>query len=113
MTTLFSKPLHKNDKVGRSALVDAGSAVDDNHDDSISTSRVPLWSRSMRTTTDVNKAPQQNWDNDGSSAMMRTPARPARTTRSSMPKYDLDDVPETSRVEKFSRDVGLGPPWSR
>ncbi|OAL43108.1 hypothetical protein IQ07DRAFT_650386 [Pyrenochaeta sp. DS3sAY3a] len=113
MTTLFSKPLHKNDKVGKSALVDAGSAVENDHDDSISTSRVPLWSRLVRPTTDVNRIPKQNLDSNGSSATMRTSTRPTRTTRSSMPKYDLDDVLETSTVEKFSRDVGLGPPWSK
>lgn len=114
MVKLFSKPLQKNDKIGKSELVaTTGLAEDDRNDKKKSTSRVPLWSQMARRASHANEPVEENQDMNIFSAPTRSSTRPVRTTRSSLPKYDLDDGLEKPRVEKFSEVIGLGPPWSK
>ena len=115
MIKLFKKPLLQNDKVDRSELVDYSMSVADHHNEQAdAVSKTPLWDQLRVATRDsrTNTTSKRN-DPMVAAPTTRTSVRAARSTRSTLPSYDLEEPISEKQVEKFSIVVGLGTPWSR
>jgi hypothetical protein len=103
MSTLFNKPLPaKNAKVGTTELVPEPNTEAANFDSKNSnTSKRSLLSGLNREHSSTSLSTTE-----------KTSSRPVRSTRSA-PTHETIEPPESSKVEKYSIDVGLGTPWIR
>ncbi|KAF2826682.1 hypothetical protein CC86DRAFT_455383 [Ophiobolus disseminans] len=104
MAALFLRPLHKNNKVGTSTLVDDSvSAVSDESPAVNWPSKTPL----LDHVRGAGSNPAANI-NRGSASTTRSSAR---TTRSVAPLHDVEEIHQEPAVEKYSIVYGLGTPW--
>jgi hypothetical protein len=114
MMDLFKKPLEKNDKIGKSPMVNeklpSAQAQYEQQLPSKTTLLDTLLNRPRRDNTTI--ASERNSVTHPSAAT-RTQTRLVRSTRATAPTYDKQTPPEASKVYKHSVEVGLGSPWNK
>ena len=108
---LLKRPLHKNGKVGTSTLVNEASiSQDEQAAPRAWTSKTPLRDQLIPRTQNAEFKAVLSGNKD-SATTIQSSSRTARSTRSSAPVHDVEDIYEEAPVEKFSIQHGLGPPW--
>ncbi|KAL5117499.1 hypothetical protein ACEQ8H_004664 [Pleosporales sp. CAS-2024a] len=117
MTTIFSKSLIRNDKIGTSPLISDATPTESHHEIAdIRSQKRPLWS-AMRPAI---QEPTATSSADGglarSSRHGTLPAtthsvRLVRSTRASGRSFDVKDDDHLNQAERYSVIHGLGTPW--
>lgn len=104
MQLLFKNPLHKNNKVGTSSLVNETSPVADGE----LTENLPK-KRSVIKVLQNRNVP--SLASTAPAGTAQSSIRPTRSTRASAPTHDVEDEEHSNSTEKYSEVVGLGKRW--
>ena len=114
MAMLFKKPLLRNEKVGTSELLDH-STFEESHPGmqytKPSKSFISDRLKSESQSIDSNATSKEPKGTIASPIAKTTSTLVPRSTRSSLPDYDVGDFADDKVVDKFSVVSGLGPPW--
>jgi sentrin-specific protease 7 len=109
MQALFKKPLEKNDKIGKSPMID-DLPSNQTHSEQRRQPRPSLLAELKASPLTGRDDATSNRDGPKQpSTSLRAPTRASRSTRATAPIHDQDTV----EVNKFSVTVGLGPAWDK
>ena len=112
MTHLFNKPLVRKHKIRDSATVDEGLLPSHEYKTQQSSSKAPHLIKSLQATSTNGTASKI----DGSkkpAPSAQSQLRSVRTTRARHPVHDVEKLETEREVIKYSKQTGLGKPWSR
>ena len=114
MIDLFKKPLEKNDKIGKSLMVNEESPSAQARHEEQPPSRTTLLDTLLnRPRRDNTTTTSERNSVTHPSAATQTQTRLVRSTRATAPTYDKPTPPEAEKVYKYSVEVGLGSPWNK